>query len=266
MLLKTILREPLVYFLLAGAALFALTGPSMHPDSRYQIVISAGERQRMNDQWLAQAGREPTPQELDGLLRDWIREEIYYREARALGLDEDDVIVRRRLAQKLAFMTEDLATAEEPDPQALAAYYAEHLDSYREPERLNFSHRFFSQQRHADAQAAAAAALSDPETAGDPFMLQTSFVARSQADIVELFGRDFANAVANLPTGEWRGPIRSAYGWHLVRIEARSPARQPPLEEVEAAVRADLRQAARKAANDELYEALRTRYQVIESR
>lgn len=259
------LREPLLWFLLAGAVLFVVTGRAGERGAGGEIRVTDAERQRLHDQWLVQTGSPPTPVELERLVEQWIREEIYYREALALGLDEGDVIIRRRLVQKLAFLTEDLAAAAEPTADELAAYHARHADRYLQPARASFSHRYFSGQRREDPEAAARAALADPDDAGDPFMLQRTYAARSDAEIAELFGGDFAAALADLPTGEWQGPIRSAYGWHLVRIEERLPARAPALEEVAQRVRADLIQERRTAANEAFFESLRGRYRVVES-
>lgn len=266
--MRRLIREPLVYFLLAGAALF-LVSAAFTGDDRGTIVVSAAERTRLADQWQAQIGRPPTETEMNGLVEQWLREEIYYREALALGLDADDVIIRRRLAQKLAFLTEDLAAGDDPGADALRDYYERHAERYTEPARFSFSHAYFSRERRADAHADADAALvglhGDADPGGDPFMLQRRYVERSEREIGELFGRDFAAAVAGLDTtSAWQGPVASAYGWHLVRLEARRPPRQPALDEITARVAADLRQARRRDASDAYYHALRERYRIVQ--
>lgn len=277
-MIAKLLREPLLYFLLAGAALFLITD-ALGGDTAERIVVSDAERARLAAQWQAQMGRPPTDTELDGLIQQWLREEIYYREAKAMGLDEDDVIIRRRLAQKLTFLTEDLATAEAPDEAALRRYYQDNAQRYEEPERWSFAHRYFSGERREQAEADARAALqaltaggesaggesAGGESAGDPFMLQRSYVARSQREIGELFGREFAAAVTDLPVGGWHGPIRSAYGWHLVQVEDREPARQRPFEEVVDQVATDYRQQQRREANEAYFESLLDRYEVVRS-
>lgn len=263
-----LLREPLVYFLLAGVALFVLTGALSGDDARH-IVVSDAERARLSAQWQAQMGRAPTDNELSALVEQWIREEIYYREAIAMGLDQDDVIIRRRLAQKLTFLTEDLATAEAPSRDMLRAFYEAHLDRYQEPARWTFSHRYFSGERREQPQAEARAALEvlaeGAAPTGDAFMLQQDYVGRSQREIAELFGREFAAALAELPTGSWQGPVRSAYGWHLVRMDDRQPPRQLPFPEVVDRVAADYRQEARQEANEAYYQSLRARYEIDRS-
>jgi peptidyl-prolyl cis-trans isomerase C len=273
MSLAAILREPLVYFLLAGAALFAI-GVATGVEDEQRIVVTDTERTRMIDQWQAQMGRLPTDEELEALIEQWIREEIYYREAIATGLDRDDVIVRRRLAQKLAFLSEDLAAAQTPEEQALREWYQAHAERYAEPERLTFSHRYFSTERRADARAdalavlaAAAPARTNADAAfaeaGDPFMLQRHYADRSQREIAELFGREFAAALLDLAEGAWEGPVRSAYGWHLVILEKRSPPRQVTFEEAAPRVLADYKLHARTQASDAFYQSLRARYEVV---
>jgi peptidyl-prolyl cis-trans isomerase C len=271
--LRRLMREPLVWFLLAGAALFFVSERFSGADGA-RIVVTAAERARLTDQWQAQMGRPPTDAELAALVEQWVREEIYYREALAMGLDDDDVIIRRRLAQKLTFLTEDLAAGGEPDEATLRAYYERHAARYAEPERFSFSHAYFSTERRQAAQADAEAALreltqgrgSSPDTppTGDPFMLQRSYVDRSQREIAELFGREFAAAITELEPGPWQGPIRSAYGWHLVRLESRRAPRQPSLAEVANRVAADLQQERRRDASEAFYRSLRERYQVVE--
>jgi len=267
-MIAKLLREPLLYFLLAGAALLLISG-AIGRNGTERIVVSDAERARLSAQWQAQMGRPPTDTELDGLIQQWIREEIYYREAKAMGLDEDDVIIRRRLAQKLTFLTEDLATAEAPDEQALRDYYRANAGRYEEPEQWSFSHRYFSgerrEQAEADARAALAAIVAGDEGIGDPFMLQRSYVARSQREIGELFGREFVGAVTELPVGGWHGPIRSAYGWHLVKVEEHEHARQRSFEEVADQVAADYRQQQRREANEAYFESLLKRYEVVRS-
>lgn len=270
-MLRRLLREPLLFFLLAGAALFLLAGRFGGDDAR-RIEISQAERTRLAHQWEAQMGRPPGEAEMAGLLDQWLREEIYYREALALGLEADDVIIRRRLVQKLTFLTEDLATLEAPSDDALRAYHQANAERYAEPLRISFTHRFFSSDRRDDAEAdarAALAALATTEGAptpsdGDPFTLPRSFVERSQREITRLFGREFAAALAQVPTGSWQGPVASAYGWHLVRVEQVRPARPLAFEEVSDQVAADMRESRRRSANEAFYQSLLERYEVTE--
>lgn len=258
-----LLRDPLVGFLLAGALIFALDRFTSGSTDADVIEVSDAQVRRISDQWQAQMGRPPTEQELAGLVEQWIREEIYYREALKMGLDDNDTIIRRRLAQKLTFLTEDLADAAPPDQAELLAFYDAEPEAYTEPERFSFEHRYFSSDRREDARADAEAALASGMPEGDPFMLQQSYAHRSQREIGDLFGRNFAAALAQLsPSNQWQGPIRSAYGWHLIRLTSREPKHLKPFEEVAGEVAEDLKLERRQEANESLYEALRSKYTV----
>ncbi len=266
--LPTLTREPLLWFFLIGALLFLLEGVFASGSEETTIEISPEIEQRITDQWRSQLGRAPTAQERKGLLDQWLKEEIYYREALRLNLDDNDTIVRRRLVQKLTFLTEDIATAIEPSDAELTAYFEEHQERYAQPARYSFRHRYFSSDRRndagADAQAAldALAAPADAERLGDPFMLQLAFAERSQRQIADLFGREFAAALTRVTGDDWSGPIQSAYGWHLVQLQDRQPARQLPFEAVRERVLADYTLDRRAAANDAYFEQLRSRYRI----
>ncbi len=259
------LKDPLAIFLLFGLLVFAAQQWLSADAGDYRIDVTVGQQNRIFDQWQAQMGRPPTPEEAAGLLDQWLREEILYREAKRLGLDQDDTIIRRRLAQKLTFLNEDLANAEEPTEADLTAYFDANAADYRIPERFSFEHRYFSSDRRADAEADARAALDDPGAVGDPFILQKSYAERSAREVADLFGTAFAQALTTLDAdrpNEWQGPVPSAYGWHLVRLTGRVPARDPLMAEVRDAVRRDYLQARRQDANEAFYESLRDRYDV----
>lgn len=264
-----LLREPLTYFLIAGGAVFLIWNYLQSDEDQYRIAITDQERARIAAQWQAQMARPPSDAEMAGLIDQFIREEIYYREALRMGLDRNDTIIRRRLAQKLGFLTEDIATASVPDEAQLQAFYEQHQARYREPERYSFEHRYFSEERRTDSEAAAADAIAalnqglTPAEPGDPFMLQSRFAARSLREVAELFGSEFSEAMAGLEPGSWLGPLRSAYGWHAVRLELRSDARQPAYAEVASRVANDLNQQVRDDANERFYETLKSRYQIV---
>ena len=260
------LKDPLTLFLLFGLVLFLLErlmGGGEAGD--YRIDVTVGQQNRIFDQWQAQMGRPPTADEASGLIEQWIREEILYREAKLRGLDGNDTIIRRRLAQKLTFLNEDLANAVPPEEAELSSYFETNVDRYLVPAQFSFEHRYFSSDRRDDAEADARAALADSTGAagGDPFILQRSYAERSARELADLFGRAFAEALQALPVAEgWQGPVQSAYGWHLVRMSKRSEPRKPALLEVIDAVQRDFLQERRRTANDEFYQALRARYDI----
>ena len=277
--IRRLLREPLFHFLVGGALLFALDAwrGSKGDDPSYRIHVGSGQIDRLRQAWEAQSGREPNPQEMTALIEDQVREEIFYREAVRRGLDDGDVLVRRRLAQKLSFLIEDLATVEEPDENDLRGYYREHANRYVEPARLSFRHVYFSRDRRVAAAVDAAAALPAIRLAaasggsgaaaataavGDPFMLHSEYAGRTRQEVRELFGVEFADALFALEGPGWQGPVRSSYGEHLVEVVARDDARSPPLEEVRQAVVRDFQQERREQANAEAYRDMRARYQI----
>ncbi len=260
---KAALQDPLLFFLALGALLFTVATLVGGDDDDGLIEVTQPDLDRLGDQWHAQMGRPPTPEELDSLVEQHIREEVYFREAKRLSLDGGDIIVRRRLVQKLQFLTEDIATGQPPTEAELLAFYTANADRYRQPSLYSFSHRYFSTDRRQDAHADASTALADATVTGDPFMLQRTYVARSAPQIGNLFGNDFADGLTDLePADNWQGPIRSAYGWHLVRLEVRQPERLPAYDEVADRVTVDFNMAQRERANDAYYQSLLKRYEI----
>lgn len=256
------LKDPLVAFLAVGALLLLASQQFNDTPDDYRIIITPAEITRLSDQWQMQMRRAPTQEEMDGLIDSFIQEEIYYREAMRMGLDADDTIVRRRLVQKLTFLTEDIATAAAPDEAALRDYYDSHTADYTQPPRISFVHRYFSVDRREQAEADAKAALANAADEGDPFMLQKSYAQRSEREIGDLFGRAFATELFALDGEGWLGPVRSAYGWHVVRIEEKLTEDLVPFAEVKERVLADWQMQARKAANDAWYKDLKSRYTI----
>ena len=261
-----LLKDPLVLFLVIGVALFALDG---WRTAREDHVIRVGplDIARLQDQWTAQMRRAPRPDELNALIDDHVREEMLVREALAMGLDAGDVIIRRRLAQKLTFLTEDLALLEPATEAEHRAFFAEHGERYRVPARITFSHVFFSPDRRADAGADATAArpiVGDHNwrSIGDPFMLRRTHAKVTDADVRKDFGVAFATALGALSGAGWQGPVESSYGFHLVRVEERAPGRLPTFAEVRQAIAADFDAERRNVANARHREDLAERYRV----
>jgi parvulin-like peptidyl-prolyl cis-trans isomerase-like protein len=257
------LRDPLVVFLLVGAGLFFIAQWFGEEDIPYHIDVGEQDLKRLSDQWTMQMRRPPSPQELSGLVEQFVKEEVYYREAQRLGLDTNDTIVRRRMVQKLTFLTEDIATAGVPTETELQAYYDQHLDNYRLPQRISFRHRYFSVDRRDDARTDAQLALTNPDATGDPFMLQREYALRSAREIRDLFGRSFAEQLMALEASDkWQGPIQSAYGWHPVMVTNKVGDAVEPFAQVRERVIIDMQQAAREEANRKYYADLKSRYTV----
>ena len=258
----------MVFFLLAGGV-FALDHwvESGEWDRRV-IEVTPGQVEQLRARWTAQWGRPPTAPELETLVDEAVDEEILHREAQRLGLDVEDAIVRRRLAQKMTFVLEDAGDAA-PSDDEVEEYYARHAERYRRPARTTFDHVFLSADRRADPAGEAAVLLrvmaADDrgwKQVGDPFMLARTYAARTDPQVARLFGAAFADAVSALPTGGWNGPVESTYGMHLVRVRDRTASRTPALEEIRDRIVADLRGERRREGGRIAYQALREDYEV----
>jgi hypothetical protein len=256
-----------------GAALFVLhTVMRGGGGDRQPVEISDRFVRGLEAQHERRTGRSPDAEATEALVVDFVREEVLFREARRLGLDRGDPIVRRRLVQKMEFLLEGTVAVEEPGDQDLAQHMDAHPDRYRRPPRVAFRHRFFSPDRRGDAAEGDARATlralqagqSPDEGAlrGDPFMLGLDVPARPLDRIAGSFGRELASALESLPEGQWAGPVRSAHGFHVVQVTERLPGGIPPLSEVRERVRADWLETQRKQAVRAAVEALVDSYGV----
>jgi PPIC-type PPIASE domain len=271
-----LLREPLLHFLVLGAALFGLFSMIDRKDAEApaKIIISAARVATLADGFARTWRRPPTEQELQGLIEEYIRDEIFYREGRAAGLDRDDFVIRRRVRQKMEFLAEDMATAE-PTDEELAAYLASNPERFRTEDRLTFHQVFLSATRRgstldADAKQIAetlsrTSAPADAATVpiGDPFLLGEEFRAMSQSDVARTFGEGFAKQLSAVEPGRWQGPIPSSFGVHFVLVDERAKGSLPPLDTVREAVQREWLNARRVEAEQKLYRALRDRYQIV---
>lgn len=273
-----LLGEPLVHFLAAGAILFGVYWLfNREPDSAadgQQIEISANDIRQMVVAWLAQ-GRSPlTRDQLQSLIDQKVNEEILFREGMALGLDRNDEIIRRRIAQKMDFLAADVAAMQEPEKAELVEWFSTHSERFALPPRASFRQLYFSpDKRGAAARSDAVAALDviagkrpdTPEVAAlaDPFILRTYYSNSTPDQMLKEFGPAFAAKLFELEPGGWRGPIASGYGWHLVWIDAMEPGRIPAFEEVEADVRAAWHDASYQEIKRAALDEMRSRYTVV---
>ena len=274
-ILRKLIREPLFHFVLLGAVIFLLAGRvrSGSVGSGDKIVVTQSQIESIVVGFSRTWMRPPTQEELQGLVNDYVREEVLYREAKAMGMDQDDIIVRRRMRQKFEFLAEDQAARTgPPTDQELESYLRQHADKYSEEPSFSFDHIFFSREmRGASADAEANAMLArlsgkgtiDIEKLGDAFLLPSRFEKTSAGETARLFGEKFAEDLTKAPLGTWAGPIESSYGIHLVRVNARIPEGAPPLAKVREAVLRDLLSDRRKQELDTQYEKLRARYMVV---
>jgi peptidyl-prolyl cis-trans isomerase C len=267
-------REPLLHFAVLGAAIFAVHAwmtPGPNVGERQVIEVPAGQVERLADVWRRQWQRQPTEAELRAVVEQHVSEEVLYRQAVALGLDKDDSMIRQRLAQKVQFLSEDIAEVAEPDEATLRRFFEERATTYVEPPALTFSHVYFSRERRgpaldADAKRALAILARHSDAApelGDPCVLTLAFTRTTTVDVASQLGPDFAAALRAVPLGSWQGPIPSPYGVHLVLMTERTEGRAPKLDEVRTEVLHDYRRAQRDAANRGLLEELRARYRIV---
>jgi hypothetical protein len=283
--MRTLLREPLLYFLLLGAAMFGTY--QLVSDAGFsgnqpleEIVITEGRIDALILDFERVWQRPPTEQELDGLVQAHIREEVMYREALAMGLDRDDTIIRQRLQQKLAFLTEDIATLEEPTEPELEAFLATNQERFREQTRFSFEQVYFNvSERGRAAEADAESLLAElrkPDTTGPgedssssidtallgDQLLLSQFTKAYEREILRAMGSQFLAGLQSVPVGAWQGPIQSGFGLHLVKLSERIDGIVPPLDDIRDLVSRDWMSAKREAANEASYAALRERYVV----
>jgi peptidyl-prolyl cis-trans isomerase C len=277
-LMKNLLREPLVHFLLLGAALFGayhfLKSPVDDSPASKEIRLTLDQVAQLALVFQSQWNRAPTPQELEVLVEDLVKDEVLYREGLALGLDKDDTIIKRRLAQKMQFLAEDVATAREPTTDELQAWYAGNSSHFAMPARYSFRHMYFSPDRRGpaardDALHALAKLSGQPEdsklaaTLADPFMFQEYYRERSPEFLGKEFGPQFVQALEKITAGSWQGPVESGFGWHLVYVDTVIPGRVPDFEEVAQAVKSAWLHDQKARAWDKAYTDMRARYKVL---
>jgi hypothetical protein len=272
-LFSRLVREPLVHFLVLGAALFLLYGyvGDDGAERADRIVVDEAEIQRLAEQFQRTWMRPPSRQELEGLAEDYVKEEIFYREALALGLDQDDLVIRRRMRQKMEFLNADLVEQQVPGEAELQAYLDAHPDKFRQPARFSFEQIYLSTGQNPDSAQRKAAALllrlqaepeSDWQALGDPTLLPVALYDASVRDIAASFGRALANTIPAAPLNRWSGPYASEYGLHLVKVSEHTPASLPKLNEIRTLVEREWGNEHRQQANERFYQALRERYAV----
>jgi peptidyl-prolyl cis-trans isomerase C len=242
------------------------------PGRGHQIVVTAEKREWLAGRWEHQWRRPPTGEELGRLVEDFVREEVLYREALALGLDLADLVVRRRLVQKMEVLA--FADSAPIGDAAVTDYFLAHRARYRLPETVSFAHVYFSAaargSRAAEDARAARAGLrrlsgaADAAGVGDPPLAPSPVAAAARRQVADRFGAEFADAVFALTPGAWAGPVASAYGQHLVLVTAHAGGRLPELAEVSGRVAADMDAERRAGAVDALYARLRAQYEVVD--
>ena len=273
--MKKLIREPFIHFIFLGLAIFlAYHFLSARNDNQLgKIVITQGDITSIMIGFSRTWQRPPTREELEGLIQNRVREEVYSREAIAMGLDRDDPIIRHRLQQKLAFVTDDVAPLAEPTDAELADYLKTHAAGFGVDRKFTFSQVYLDpngRRKHLtqDAnelliQLRKQGLDVDLSSLGDVFLLAHRFEAASTTEIAKQFGEKFAAKLADTPIGQWFGPVESGYGTHLVFVEERTEGHQPELTEVRDAVRREWTNARRSESNETFFQNLLKQYEVV---
>ena len=271
--LARLLREPFVHFLLIGAAVFALYAFVSGGDEdgmRDRIVVTEGRVQQLAQVFAKTWQRPPTPQELRGLIDAYIKEEVYYREAVRLGLDRDDTLIRRRMQQKMEFLSEPGDDVLAADDAALRAFLDDSKSSFRVEPKVAFEQVFINPssgdgaaKRRAVEALEALKSGGAREELGDPTLLPASTPLSSLSAIERDFGGAFAKGLAALPVNEWTGPVDSPFGLHLVRVGERVDGYDPELAEVREQVLRNWRTLQREEHQKQVYEKLLAKYEIL---
>jgi hypothetical protein len=269
-----LIKEPLIHFFLLGAGIFAVYAVVGESDEQRpdEIVVSTGQIERLVTGWRKTRMRLPSKAELEALIDEHVREEVYYREALAMGLDRDDVIIRRRLRQKMEFVTQDLSELIDPTEVELVEYLSRNGDKFRVEPSLGFRQVYFNRDQRSEKVADDAIAIlaqlranpqAEIELLGDSLMLPQHIESLTASGVRNMFGEEFASRVSELAPGSWQGPVPSSYGLHLVIVDKFVGARMPELDEVRDKVEIEWRNEKLAEVNNEIYQGFRDRYSVV---
>jgi len=275
--LKRVAREPLIHFLLIGGAIYALYGAfaaDRDGDNERTITVTSGEIQSLTDQWMRLWSRPPTNEELSGIIRNHVRTQILYREAVAMGLDDGDTVIQRRLAQKVELLAQGLITPEEPSEEVLIDWYTANADRYKQPDRYSITQVFFDPDKRGattldDAKAALETLnMLDELPAsygdyGDRLMLQNYYANQSELDLSKTFGSGFAEQVIELEPGIWHGPVLSGYGTHLVIVNEVMLRPQPAFDDVKQQIEEEWMAEQIGELSERFVDSLVSRYEVV---
>jgi len=273
--MRRILKEPLFHFLLLGGLIFFMASFVYNKDRKaeHTIVISNEKIGNIIRLYTVTAGAPPTKKQLDAMIDDYIKEEIFYRESLKMKLDKDDEIIRRRLSQKMEFLQSDLSIVGTPSQKQLEDFYLSHPGNFRDSAIVSFTHIYFSSDKNGSEEAQRRALMLKaklinssktraPEL-GDPFSLQFDYTGQNKLDIVQLFGqKPIEDSLFESPLKQWIGPVESGYGWHLIRIYERKPASIPDFENVMDKVRDEYIATMKDSLNKVAFEKLKRRYTI----
>ncbi|MBT3866884.1 MAG: peptidyl-prolyl cis-trans isomerase [Gammaproteobacteria bacterium] len=270
-ILGKIIREPLLHFLAVGICVFLLFNlmNNSATEKPNRIVISSGQVALLAANFSRARQRPPSEKEMQRLIDAYLHDEVYYREALALGLDRDDSVIRRRMRQKLSFILEDTAALLDPDDEELTIYMGAHAEQFRIQSAVSFRQVYLSTDTRSDVNADAKQILSrlrageNPLSLGDRIMLKDTYILASRDDIKRRFGEGFAQQLLTLAPGDWIGPLKSGFGGHLVLITEIRPGRMPPLSEVKEKVKSEWLHSRTAELKQDTFRKLLENYEVV---
>jgi hypothetical protein len=275
---KKLLKNPITYFFILGFVVFALHSllnmeKSEQDDDPFTVEVTSADIEWLRSSFESRMQRKPAPIELKGLIDSYIREEILAREAHAMGLAEQDQVIKRRLVQKLLFVFEDIAEAVEPTDDELRTYAQDNPEKYLIPATISFTHIYFNPDKRDDVMKdaedmlgrlrATGATDADIATFGDAIMLDSSYQELTEDGVTRVLGPEFAQTLFELEGRGWQGPVGSSFGLHLFRIDGRTDAAIPDFESVRERVRYDFMYGRKTDVIDEAYSSVKTRYTIL---
>jgi hypothetical protein len=275
--IRKFFKEPLVAFFVLGFVVFGLHSllnrARQEDKDPFTVEVTSSDIEWIKSSFEARMKRQPTQKEFQALIDHFIRDEILHREALAMDLDDRDLIIQRRLVQKLTFVFEDLAETLEPTDDELKKYLEQNRDKYKTPAMISFTQVYFSPEKRETALDDANAALaglkaedSPPEAAatlGDATMLAASFRQKTAVEVARALGQAFADKLFATDEKGWQGPIASTFGWHVVYVSERRASKTPEFSSLRDEVKADFMYLRKKEVVDTAYSAAKSRYTVL---
>lgn len=261
--MKRLLKEPLFHFLIIGTLMFLVYGLLNPQPTKNEISVDDNLVNELIAKWELQRSRQPTTEELADLVEQTIEQELMYQEALAMNLDHNDEIVKRRLAQKMEFISNNMSEALQPTDEILKQYYENQKENYKKPSYYSLKQVFFNENRKsAEADALQALKSDSPEILGDPSLLPNSYTNESALKIARDFGGMFETSLPSAPLNKWYGPLKSEYGYHLVNVSERKSPGYYSFEEVKDKIAVDYNFDAGNEFKKELIASLLKNYTV----
>ena len=258
------MKQKLLIFFSIGLFIFVID-IVFNEDSPNKITIYESELDSLINTWITQVGREPTNEEIDGIIKQLIDEEMLYREALKLGLDKNDIIIKRRLAQKISFLKQE-SISSNPSEEEIKEYYGNHTDDYFVESTYTFSHIYFSEDNQAQSRSIKALQSiqqgEEPSLFGDPFLLGKNFSIKTSKELKRSFGDQFSDSIKDLDIKKWDGPISSEYGEHLIFLNSYTDSFLPELSQVRSIVVSDILAREQSQSTAKYLEKLREEYEI----